>query len=63
MQEQRDREKAGTGAIRVEELTATKPVKVNEAQAQAEYKAILDSINLGAETFTHPNPAYQIMAE
>ena len=68
MQEKRDYErKAGTGEIRMEDSAiASESMEVSEAPRdlsyQEEYQKVLDGISLDAETFTHPDPVYQVLA-
>ena len=46
---------------------ASESMNVDEAEKemsfQQQYKAVIDSISLEADTFTHPFSAYQILAE
>ncbi|KAK1362644.1 hypothetical protein POM88_047118 [Heracleum sosnowskyi] len=68
MQEQRENErKTGTGDIRMEDSAiASESMNVSDADRerlfQLEYQHELDQVNLNTETFTHPDPAYQVLA-
>ncbi|KAK1368061.1 hypothetical protein POM88_034153 [Heracleum sosnowskyi] len=68
MQEKREHERnAGTGDIRMEDTAiASELMNVSDAERerliQLDYQNELNQINLDAETFTHPEPAYQILA-
>lgn len=57
---------AGTGAIRVEFNIASESMEVSEAEREEDfqkfYKDTISQISLDAETFTHPEPAYQVLA-
>ncbi|KAK1404040.1 hypothetical protein POM88_003645 [Heracleum sosnowskyi] len=67
MQENREIERnASTRVIRMEDTAiASDLMDVNETErerlAQLDYQNELSQINLNAETFTHPEPAYQVL--
>ncbi|KAL8135256.1 hypothetical protein AgCh_010063 [Apium graveolens] len=65
MQEQRDHERnAGTGEIRMD-IIVSESMNVNEANREElsqHSQAVTDSTSLDIEAFTHPIPAYQILA-
>ncbi|KAK1384574.1 hypothetical protein POM88_022309 [Heracleum sosnowskyi] len=67
MQENRGEREGTTGAIRDEAAIASELMEVSEGEReptfQEHYQQTLDSISLDPETFTHPVPAYQIMAQ
>ncbi|KAK1373001.1 hypothetical protein POM88_029194 [Heracleum sosnowskyi] len=67
MQEQSGEREGTTGEIRMEAAIASELMEVSEGEReltfQEVYQQTLDSISLDPETFTHPVPAYQIMAQ
>ncbi|KAK1381169.1 hypothetical protein POM88_027913 [Heracleum sosnowskyi] len=67
MQENRGEREWTTGAAREESAIANELMEVHEGEReltfQEHYQQTLDSISLDPETFTHPVPAYQIMAQ
>ncbi|KAK1397851.1 hypothetical protein POM88_007714 [Heracleum sosnowskyi] len=67
MQEKSGEREGTTGAIRVEAAIANELMEVSEGEReltfQEHYQQTLDSISLDPETFTHPVPAYQVMAQ
>ncbi|KAK1388301.1 hypothetical protein POM88_016479 [Heracleum sosnowskyi] len=67
MQEQSGEREGTTGAIRMEAAIASELMEVSEGEReltfQEHYQQTLDSISLDPETFTHPVPAYQVMAQ
>ena len=66
MQEKRDNERnAGIGEIRVD-VFASELMNVHDADREGlsqQPQAVIDSTSLDVETFTHPVPAYQLLAE
>ncbi|KAK1355815.1 hypothetical protein POM88_049071 [Heracleum sosnowskyi] len=67
MQEKSGEREGTTGAIREEAAIASELMEVSEGEReltfQEHYQQTLDSISLDPETFTHPVPAYQVMAQ
>ncbi|KAK1372214.1 hypothetical protein POM88_028407 [Heracleum sosnowskyi] len=67
MQEYSGEREGTTGATREEAAIASELMEVHEGEReltfQEHYQQTLDSISLDPETFTHPVPAYQIMAQ
>ncbi|KAK1385868.1 hypothetical protein POM88_023603 [Heracleum sosnowskyi] len=67
MQEKSGEREGTTGAIRMEAAIASELMEVSEGEReltfQEHYQQTLDSISLDPETFTHPVPAYQVMAQ
>ncbi|KAK1383977.1 hypothetical protein POM88_021712 [Heracleum sosnowskyi] len=67
MQEYSGEREGTTGATREEATIANELMEVHEGEReltfQEHYQQTLDSISLDPETFTHPVPAYQIMAQ
>ena len=65
MQEQNDHERnAGTGEIRLD-IIVSESMNANDADRERlsqHDQADIDSISLDAEAFTHPVPAYQLLA-
>ena len=66
IQQKRENERnAGTGAIRMD-VIASESMNVQDADREGlsqHPKAVIDSTSLDAEIFTHPVPAYQLLAE
>ncbi|KAL8104610.1 hypothetical protein AgCh_028723 [Apium graveolens] len=66
MQQKRENERnAGTGAIRMD-VILSESMNVQDADREGlsqHPKAFIDSTSLDAEAFTHPVPAYQLLAE
>ncbi|KAK1397670.1 hypothetical protein POM88_007533 [Heracleum sosnowskyi] len=67
MQENSGEREGTTAAQREEPAIASELMEVSEGEReltfQEHYQQTLDSISLDPETFTHPVPAYQIMAQ
>ncbi|KAK1379096.1 hypothetical protein POM88_025840 [Heracleum sosnowskyi] len=67
MQEKSGEREGTTDTQRKEPVIASELMEVNEGEReltfQEHYQQTLDSISLDPETFTHPVPAYQIMAQ
>ncbi|KAK1372514.1 hypothetical protein POM88_028707 [Heracleum sosnowskyi] len=67
MKEKSGEREGTTGVIREEAAIASELMGVSEGEReltfQEHYQQTLDSISLDPETFTHPVPAYQVMAQ
>ncbi|KAK1365850.1 hypothetical protein POM88_041411 [Heracleum sosnowskyi] len=67
MKEKSGEREGTTGVIREEAAIASELMGVSEGEMeltfQENYQQTLDSISLDPETFTHPVPAYQVMAQ
>ena len=66
MQQRRENERnAGTGAIRMDVISSESMnvLDADREELSQHPKVVIDSTSLDAEAFTHPVPAYQLVAK